>query len=191
MPKLALRHFLSPLIFNAVLWFYIWAVSASGDSMQAFARYSAHVSFGYLLLAYAIGPLNQVLPVSFMQQLRSMRRVIGLNFAIAHSIHLLALVIYLAEKSEMPTTAALVGGGVGYALMYLMALTSTDAMVQKLGFRKWKVLHTVGMQYLVVIFAVTFLGGIIEGRWFSLNALNLILINAVWLLRLWLRFTQK
>ena len=49
---------------------------------------------------------------------------------------------------------SIIGGGFGYLLMYAMALTSTDKMVRRVGIKNWRMLHSIGINYLVIAFLV-------------------------------------
>jgi hypothetical protein len=53
-----------------------------------------------------------------------------------------------------------IGGGLGFAFFFAMALTSSDAAVAALGRRSWKLLHTVGAYWIWFIFALTFWGSV-------------------------------
>jgi methionine sulfoxide reductase heme-binding subunit len=91
------------------------------------------------------------------------RRYLGLCFAIAHTIHLGALTSYFVFIGEMPGMEAVVGGGLAYSLMFIMAATSNDQSMKALG-RNWGRLHTVGLHYLWFIFLVTYLGRLSDGE---------------------------
>ena len=85
------------------------------------------------------------------------RRGIGLGFAAAHLVHLGALSTWFAVSGERPVPITVLGGGIAYALIVAMALTSTDAAQRRLG-RWWKRLHLTGIWYVSLIFFQSYLG---------------------------------
>jgi DMSO/TMAO reductase YedYZ heme-binding membrane subunit len=65
---------------------------------------------------------------------------------------------------ENPGIVTLIGGGLGYVLIYAMALTSNDSAVKKLGLKRWKQIHRFGANYIGVIFAFTYVGKLLNGQ---------------------------
>jgi len=85
-------------------------------------------------------------------------------FACAHFLHLLAigllaLLLGDAFQVELPV---LLAGGVAYALLAAMALTSSDAAVRRLGPRGWGRLHRLGIHWLWAFFAFAWIGLALE-----------------------------
>ena len=92
-----------------------------------------------------------------MRTLVRSRRHLGLAFALAHFIHLGALVSYFVWTDNSPAPIAIAGGGLGYVFVALLAVTSTDRAVARLR-GNWKRLHTVGVYYVWFIFAQSYAG---------------------------------
>ena len=139
----------------------LFGVSERG--LQLAARYTVRVSFPLFLLAYLAGPLVALWRTNLTRWLQKNRRYIGLNFAIAHTIHLGALSGYFVFIGVSPDAATLIGGGLAYILMFAMAATSNDWSVRKLG-TNWRRLHSVGLHYLWFIFLITYMGRLSEGE---------------------------
>ncbi|WOF74838.1 hypothetical protein QMT40_002497 [Parvibaculaceae bacterium PLY_AMNH_Bact1] len=133
----------------------IFGVSERG--LQLAARYTVRVSFPLFLLAYLAGPLATLWRSNLTRWLQRNRRYLGLNFAVAHTIHLGALTSYFVFLGVSPDAATLIGGGLAYALMFAMAATSNDWSAKKLGIN-WRRLHSVGIHYLWLIFLITYMG---------------------------------
>jgi len=117
-------------------------------------RYTARVSFVFFMAVYLARPLAEAtqaaLPIAMLRQ----RRGLGVSFAMAHSVHLAALLAYFTlTTAKAPLVIALIGG-FGYVLLLLMALTSNTPAQRALGAR-WKALHTVGLHTLWTIFTLT------------------------------------
>ena len=65
--------------------------------------------------------------------------------------------ISLEEFSNEQGMSQWISGGIAYVFITLMALTSNDKMVKKLGFKKWKKLHLVGSYIIFFVFATSYL----------------------------------
>ena len=79
---------------------------------------------------------------------------------------------------------SLIGGGLGYALILAMALTSTDAAQRAMG-RWWKRLHRVGIWYVFLIFAQSYAGRLAKfGEHVPEGAYGLIVLLTALALRL-------
>ena len=72
------------------------------------------------------------------------------------------------------------GGGLAYLSMYIMAFTSNDYAVRKIGFKRWKLIHKLGANYIAFIFAFTYLGRLTKEEFSSVefNLLFSIIIGA-------------
>lgn len=131
------------------------------DQWQHAARYTARVGFPLLIVAYIARPLHQLSPSGFSKGALARRKWIGLGFAISHTIHLGALITALRLSGEVREPITIIGGGLAYVLLYAMALTSTAAAQRALG-KWWKRLHRVGIHYLWLIFAQSYLGRVFQ-----------------------------
>ncbi len=131
------------------------------DQWQHAARYTARVGFPLLIVAYIARPLHQLSPSGFSKGALARRKWIGRGFAISHTIHLGALIIALRLSGEVREPITIIGGGLAYVLLYAMALTSTAAAQRALG-KWWKRLHRVGIHYLWLIFAQSYLGRVFQ-----------------------------
>lgn len=131
------------------------ATSGTGaEGWQMAARYTARVSFLVFMLVYLTAPLAQLFPA--WTPIKRERRGVGLAFAGAHFVHLAALLTYLQVSGHPPALLTITLGGFAYVLIALMALTSNDAAVRRLGPANWRRLHTFGLHYTWFIFAATY-----------------------------------
>jgi methionine sulfoxide reductase heme-binding subunit len=121
------------------------------------------------------------------------RRHWGLGFALAHSIHLIALAVNIIAVQRQ-ALEILSGGAAAYAILYLMALTSTNAAQRRLG-RWWKRLHRVGIHYIWLVFLVAYggraLGADPAARPEGVIATMLLLAALGLRLAVWLRARQR
>jgi DMSO/TMAO reductase YedYZ heme-binding membrane subunit len=121
-------------------------------------RYSAHLAFLFLLLAFSASTLKAVLNNAQTRGLVRYRRQLGLGFATAHTFHLVALILYLSNLEGYSIDTSVAVAGLGYVVTALLAATSNDYSVKRLGPAQWKQLHTVGIFILMLYFFVAFSG---------------------------------
>ena len=160
----ALKWFSSVIVFNIFLIVWLGFAENSNESLMLWARHTARISFAYFLLSFSASSLHYFFSNTLTKFIRHQRRYIGLSFALAHTIHLVALTSFFIVMEENPGIVTLIGGGLGYVAMYAMALTSNDNAVKKLGLKRWKQIHWFGANYIAVIFAFTYVGKLLNGQ---------------------------
>lgn len=128
---------------------------------QLAARWTARVGFPILILTYLASSLATLWPSDMSRALLRDRRWWGLGFAASHTVHLVALVVFLRLSGGTRPLPVLLGGGGAYVLLYLMAFTSSGAAQRALG-ANWKRLHTVGIHWLWFIFAFSYFGRMLK-----------------------------
>lgn len=126
------------------------------EGWSAATRWTARWALIPFALVFAAGGLLPRVGGRFRELLRN-RRGLGLAFALAHFVHAGAILVYFAISGERRPTIVLIGGGLAYAFILAMALTSTDAAQRTLG-RWWKHLHRWGLWYVFLIFAQSYAG---------------------------------
>jgi DMSO/TMAO reductase YedYZ heme-binding membrane subunit len=132
----------------------------SEASVRIVVRWTAKIAVVLFAAAFSAGSLRAFWRSETTRFLMVNRRRLGLAFALAHGVHLLALIVLgLAFPTPFvdgldPVT--LVGGGLAYAFVLAMAATSNDASVRRLGARRWRALHTVGGWYVWLIFTQSY-----------------------------------
>jgi len=137
-------------------------IAVTSDSPPGFlllwTRYSAHLAFVFLLLAFSASTLKAVVNNAQTRGLVRYRRQLGLGFATAHTFHLVALILFLSNLEGYSVDASVAVAGFGYVVTASLALTSNDYSVRRLGPARWKQLHTVGISILMLYFFVAFSG---------------------------------
>ena len=137
-------------------------IAVTSDSPPGFlllwTRYSAHLAFVFLLLAFSASTLKAVVNNAQTRGLVRYRRQLGLGFATAHTFHLVALMLFLSNLEGYSVDASVAVAGFGYVVTALLALTSNDYSVRRLGPAKWKQLHAIGISILILYFFVAFSG---------------------------------
>ena len=131
-----------------------------GDAAEQWrlaTRFTARVGVFFLLAAYVARPLAQLYPAGWTKALLRQRRYWGLGFAASHTVHLACILSFFRVSGEDYPLPTLIGGGLGYMLLYAMALTSNRAAMRAMG-KWWKRLHRIGIHYLWFIFAFSYFG---------------------------------
>lgn len=180
-----------------------WQFAAAGlteNSTQLFARYTARLSCLFFLPVFAGQALYQLIPNDRTRWLIQYRRQLGLAFALAHGIHLFAIVLHFnaidAWFTPEDIPALLI-----YLFIGVMAVTSNSFSVKTLG-TGWRVIHKIGLYGIFVGFFYTYLGRIqSHGTYESdiagdlwLYMVLFLLVTCAWLLRLvafWLKRREQ
>ena len=119
-------------------------------------RYSAHLAFAFLIVAFSASTLKRVSNNTLSTYLMRHRRQVGLGFATAHFAHLTALSLYLTGLEGFSVDASTAVAGFGYVVLLALTLTSNDWSVKQMGPVAWRRLHTTGINILMLYFFVAF-----------------------------------
>lgn len=138
-----------------------WLGADHADDWLHAARYTARASFAVFLIVYSASSLLRLWPSPLTKTLVRHRRQWGLGFALAHTIHLAALAYYNIIILNMPGLQSLLGGGLAYGLMFVMAATSNNASMRIMG-RWWKRLHILGIHWIWFIFTFSYFGRLLD-----------------------------
>ncbi len=148
------------------------------------ARYTARASFAVFLIAYSASSLLRLWPNGMTKALVRYRRQWGLGFALAHTIHLAALAYYNIIILNMPGLQSLIGGGLAYGLMFVMAATSNNASMHVMG-RWWKRVHIAGIHWIWFVFTISYFGRLFDPNRWAQGAMLFPLCMAALGLRMW------
>jgi len=137
------------------------ALGYSEASVRVVARSTAQTSAGLFLAAFTASSLVRYRPAPSTRWLLRNRRYLGVSFAVSHFVHLAALIllgVHFPEPfvSEL-NLVTILGGGLAYAFVASMALTSSDRAQAWLGMKRWRGLHVVGSYYIWIIFLQSYL----------------------------------
>ena len=174
---------LALLLELGAIWIGIAWGSTPQDQAQLAARYTARVAFPLFLLTYLASSLVTLWPRAWTQALVRTRRQWGLSFALAHIIHLGALVTFYRISGREVSGETLAGGGLAYVMIVVMAATSNAWSVRALG-RWWKRLHSLGIHWLWFIFTFTYFGRLLDPESFERGIVQFILCLAALAVRL-------
>ena len=170
--------FVLAISITLIAWLFL--VDNTEDKTLLWARYTARISFFFFTVSFLASSIHYFLSNSLTNFIRNNRRHIGLSFALAHTIHLVALTSFFVTTHQNPDIVTVLGGGLAYLAMYIMAFTSNDNAVRNIGFKRWKLIHKLGANYIAFIFAFTYLGRLTKEEFSSVefNLLFSIIIGA-------------
>lgn len=123
-----------------------------------FTAQSSLVLFAIVFIAISLQlfPKNQ-----FTIWIRKNRRYLGLSFAVSHLIHGIAIfALYLKYPDIFQQTVSPLSkifGGIGFFVIFVLAMTSSDYAIKKIGFQRWKTIHRFGVYYIWFIFLASYL----------------------------------
>jgi DMSO/TMAO reductase YedYZ heme-binding membrane subunit len=149
------------LLLGSLLLLVLAGTDEAGVRM--WTRATARASVALFLMAFVARPLRRFWRSGFSAWLLANRRYVGVSAALAQLLHGVALVWLFrafATTEQAPDLQTLIGGGLGFAFYFAMALTSSDAAVAALGRRAWKALHTAGAYWVWFVFALTNWGNV-------------------------------
>lgn len=119
-----------------------------------FERFFALASFFLLCVVLMMGPLAAINPQIFGFLLEP-RRTVGILAAIFFLIHIaFSFLFYLGlQFSQIISQIAYILAAPALLIFTLMALTSTNWAIAKIGYKNWKNLHRLGYIAFALIFA--------------------------------------
>lgn len=147
----------------AVVTATLAAHGTGAEGLRLTARYTARFAFPLFALAFAASSLHALWPGAGTRALLRNRRALGVAYGLAQMVHLVAVLAVVQAGVRTltpdPFTAA---GALGFVFAAVMAATSNDASVRRLGPRAWKRLHRVGIFYIWGIYAFSYGGNVAE-----------------------------
>jgi len=132
---------------------YLAIAGLDDESLRLALRVSGRVAFAVLLAVFAARPLQQLLKARWTAKMLRNRRLLGVAFAGIHTAHLGLILVRISQVPDLEFNFAdnLPGMAV-YAVIYAMVITSFDAPARAIGRTPWKILHKLGLFYLVAAF---------------------------------------
>jgi DMSO/TMAO reductase YedYZ heme-binding membrane subunit len=151
---------LSALVATVTFWVAPAGISHGSTEPAGFlllwTRYSAHLAFFFLIVAFSASTLKRYSHNSVTTYLMRHRRQLGLGFATAHFAHLTALSLFLSQLGSLAMDAGTAVAGFGYVVLIALTLTSNDWSVRRMGISAWRQLHTYGINILMLYFFIAF-----------------------------------
>src|SRR5262249_13290038 len=139
----------------------IFAVAGTAEAgIRMYIRASARTSLLLFSSAFAASALYRLWPGPLTKWLRTNRRYVGVSFAISHTFHLIGLFMLSHWSAQRFITinvpGVMIGGGIAYLFILLMAATSFDRTAHWLGTRRWRILHLTGAYIIWAVFTLAY-----------------------------------
>ncbi len=144
------------LLLGLMVALTLWAESDRVEAIRLAIRMTARTSLLIFVPVFMASSLYRLRKSGPTRWLLLNRRYLGLSFAASHALHLgCILALQRADPTLFDTLTSptsFIGGGLAYVLIALMALTSFDGAVKRMGARNWRFLHLTGMWVIWLIF---------------------------------------
>jgi len=138
--------FINALVPLALLLWDVWRKQVGANPLEFVTRTTGMLTLVFLLISLAVTPLRRITGANWLIRFR---RMLGLFAFFYGSLHLMTYVAFdrffhfttiPADILKRPFIAI---GMTAFFLMLPLAITSTDAMVKRLGGKNWARLHRV------------------------------------------------
>jgi len=159
------------LIFSTVFLFTLYSIihfqncGINEPSTRFLIQWTAKISACLFAITFSASGFAYFIKNSFTQKLIRLRPAIGLLFFVSHTFHLLFL-IFLQQKFHpvftLAKTSSLIGGGLAYLFIILMAVTTFPYFKNQLSKVNWKILHIVGSYWIWIIFFRSYLRNVLD-----------------------------
>ena len=134
----------------------VWGgIGITEETTRFLIRFTARSSCLAFLAAFVAAPLHQLWKSSISQWLVQNRRFLGISMAVSHGYHAIAvstLQLAIQNKPLQGDPLAILG----YVFLIAMTITSFSGSAKAIGRRAWRILHTAGMHYFWLAFALEF-----------------------------------
>ena len=155
-----------PLVFVAALLPFGWLIwlgwsdQLGANPIETITRYTGDWTLRFLFITLAVTPLRNLSGWKWLMRLRRMLGLFAFFYAVLHFATYLVLDQFFAWEHIVDDIAERPYITVGFACFLLLiplAITSTNAMVRRLGGRRWQLLHR--SVYVIAI------GGVVHFLW--------------------------
>jgi len=130
----------------ALLLWDVWRKNVGANPLEFVTRTTGMLTLVFLFLTLAVSPLRRILGVNWLIKFR---RMLGLFAFFYGCLHLLTYIAFdrffrlTTIPGDIATRRFIAVGMAAFFLMLPLAITSTDAMVKRLGGKRWAQLHRV------------------------------------------------
>ena len=138
--------FVNSLVPLVLLLWDVWRKNVGANPLEFVTRTTGMLTLGFLFLTLAVSPLRRILALNWLIKFR---RMLGLFAFFYGCLHLLTYVAFdryfrlTTIPGDIATRRFTAVGMAAFFLMLPLAITSTDAMIKRLGGKRWALLHRV------------------------------------------------
>lgn len=134
---------------------FFWPESLGANPAEFITRAAGDWTLRFLLLTLAVTPLRKLSGWNWLLRLRRMLGLFAFFYVLAHFLSFIAFdhVFDIAEIwADILKRPFITIGALAFLLLLPLAATSTNAMVRRLGAKRWMVLHR--LIYLIGVLGV-------------------------------------
>lgn len=141
-PKLVVL--INGLVPLALLLWDVWRKQVGANPLEFVTRTTGMLTLVFLFITLAVSPLRRITGLNWLVKFR---RMLGVFAFLYGSLHLLTYIAFdrFFRFSTIPADVAgrrfIAVGVAAFILMLPLAITSTDAMIKRLGGKRWARLH--------------------------------------------------
>ncbi len=138
--------FINALVPLTLLLWDLWRKQVGANPLEFVTRTTGMLALVFLVISLAVSPLRRITGANWLIKFR---RMLGLFAFFYGSLHLLTYVAFdrFFHFATIPTDILkrpfIAVGMTAFFMMLPLAITSTDAMVKRLGGKNWARLHAI------------------------------------------------
>ena len=157
---------LKPIVFIfslfPLLWLILQALTAGlgANPVEKILHHMGDWALNFLMITLAVSPFQRLTGLTWTLQLRRMIGLFSFFYATLHFITYVAIDQFFAWDAiivDVIKHKRIIVGFASYILLVLLAITSTNRMVQRMGFKQWQAMHR-------LVYAAA-IGGVIHFLW--------------------------
>ncbi len=138
--------FINSLVPLTLLLWDVWRKNVGANPLEFVTRTTGMLTLVFLFITLAVSPLRRILGLNWMIKFRRMLGLFAFFYGCLHFLTYLAFDRFFRLTTIPGDIAGRRFIAVGMAAFFLMlplAITSTDAMIKRLGGKSWARLHRV------------------------------------------------
>ncbi len=138
--------FVNSVVPLALLLWDVWRKNVGANPLEYLTRTTGMLTLMFLFLSLAVSPLRRITGANWLIKFRRMLGVFAFFYG---SLHLMTYVAFdrFFRFSSVPDDIVkrpfIAIGMMAFLLMVPLAITSTDAMIKRLGGKQWAQLHKI------------------------------------------------
>ena len=157
---------LKPVVFIFSLFPLLWLISQAltaglgANPVEKILHHMGDWALNFLMITLAVSPFQRLTGLTWPLQLRRMIGLFSFFYATLHFITYVAIDQFFAWDAiivDVIKHKRIIVGFASYTLLVSLAITSTNRMVRRMGFKQWQALHR-------LIYAAA-IGGVIHFLW--------------------------
>ena len=148
--------FLNSLVPLALMLWDVWRKQVGANPLEYVTRTTGMLTLVFLFITLAVSPLRRITGFNWLIKFRRMLGVFAFFYGLLHLLTYVAFDRFFRLATipgDIATRRFIAVGLAAFFLMLPLAITSTDAMVKRMGGKRWARLHRV--VYLAAILGVT------------------------------------